>query len=212
MRLPPTRLTSALLFAAVASLPGCGALSALQGEPDRDLFELRAPTAISCGPARIGELVVEPPKTRGTLDSNRIMIRPSALQTQYLPDAEWGDTVPMMLQRLLVDSLDATGSFDHVGRAPLGLSGDYALISEIRDFNAEMADDGVIIRLSVDAQMVSEMDANVVGRGSFAASVPAPSTSTTDLVPAFDAATRQLVGQMRGWALSTSGVAADRCR
>lgn len=212
MRLPPTRLIRALAVAAMAALPGCGALSALQGEPDRDLFELRPPAALTCGPARIGELVVEPPKTRGTLDSNRIMIRPSVLQTQYLPDAEWGDTVPLTLQRLLVESLGATGSFRQVGRAPLGLSGDYALISEIRDFNAEMADGGVVIRLTVDAQMVSEMEANVVSRASFSATVPAASTRTADLIPAFDAGARQLVGQMRGWALTASGVAPSSCR
>lgn len=206
------RLTTFLLLAALAPLSGCGALSALQGEPDRDLFELRPPAALSCGPARIKELVIEPPKTRGTLDSNRIMIRPSALQTQYLPDAEWGDTVPAMMQRLLVRSFDATGSFQHVGRAPLGLAGDYALISEIEDFNAELAADGTVVRLTVEAQMVSEMEADVVARGRFAATVPAGSTRTADLIPAFDAAARQVVGQMTQWGLAASGVRPDSCR
>lgn len=206
------RLLTVLLFAALGAMPGCGAISALQGEPERDLFELRPPPPLSCGRSRVGELVIEPPKARATLDSNRIMIRPSVLQTQYLPDAEWGDTVPATLQRLLVEALSATGSFDHVGRAPLGTSGDVALISEIQDFNAVLTGEGATIRLSVDAQMVGEMEANVIARGRFAANVPAASTRTADLVPAFDAATRQLVTQMTLWALSASGVAVDRCR
>lgn len=206
------RLPTALLIAATASLPGCGALSALQGEPDRDLFELRAPAALSCPRSRIGELVIEPPKARGTLDSNRIMIRPSALQTQYLPDAEWGDTVPAMLQRLLVESLGATGSFDQVGRAPLGLSGDVAMISEIQDFNVDLSADGTLIRLGVEAQLVDEMEAKVIARGRFAATVPAASTRTADLIPAFDAATRQLIGQMTAWTLDAAGVDRSACR
>ncbi|MFN3524879.1 MAG: ABC-type transport auxiliary lipoprotein family protein [Paracoccus sp. (in: a-proteobacteria)] len=206
------RLPTALMIAALATLPGCAALSALQGEPERDLFELRAPTALRCGGVTAGELVIEPPKARGTLDSNRIMIRPSALQTQYLPDAEWGDTVPAMLQRLLVQSLGATGSYSHVGRAPLGLSGDVALISEIEDFNAELTADGVVIRLTVEAQMVREMNANVIARGRFAATVPAASTRTADLVPAFDAGARQLVTQMTEWSLRASGVNPGRCQ
>ncbi len=206
------RLPTALLIVTIATLPGCGALSALQGEPERDLFELRAPVALSCPRSRIGELVIEPPKTRGTLDSNRIMIRPSALQTQYLPDAEWGDTVPATLQRLLVETLSATGSFDQVGRAPLGLSGDVAMISEIRDFNVELSADGTLIRLSVQAQLVDEMDARIIARGDFAATAPASGTRTAELIPAFDAATRELVGQMTAWTLTAAGVNPDMCR
>ncbi|CAM3086433.1 ABC-type transport auxiliary lipoprotein family protein [Paracoccus nototheniae] len=206
------RLPAALMIAALGTLPGCGALSALQGEPERDLFELRPPPARSCGQARIAELVIEPPKTRGTLDSDRIMIRPSALQTQYLPDAQWGETVPAMVQRLLVESLGATGSYAHVGRAPLGLSGDYALISEIGDFNAELTPEGVVVRLSVDAQMVSEMEADVVSRSRFSATVPAASTRSADLIPAFDAGARQVVGQMTDWALTASGVNPASCQ
>ena len=206
------RLPTALLIAATATLPGCGALSALQGEPERDLFELRAPAALSCPRSRIGELVIEPPKARGTLDSNRIMIRPSALQTQYLPDAEWGDTVPAMLQRLLVESLSATGSFNQVGRAPLGLSGDVAMISEVQDFNVDLSADGTLIRLGVGAQLVDEMEAKVIARGRFAAAVPAAGTRTADLIPAFDAATRHLIGQMTAWTLDAAGVDPGACR
>lgn len=206
------RLPTALLIAATATLPGCGALSALQGEPQRDLFELRAPAALSCPRSRIGELVIEPPKARGTLDSNRIMIRPSALQTQYLPDAEWGDTVPAMLQRLLVESLSATGSFNQVGRAPLGLSGDVAMISEVQDFNVDLSADGTLIRLGVGAQLVDEMETKVIARGRFAAAVPAAGTRTADLIPAFDAATRHLIGQMTAWTLDAAGVDPGACR
>lgn len=205
------RLTAALL--ALGLLSGCGALSALQGEPERDVFELRPPAAVTgCGRASISDLIIEPPKARSTLDSNRIMIRPSPLQTQYLPDSQWGDTVPDTVQRLLVQSLGATGSFGYVGRAPLGLAGDRALISEIEDFNAELTPDGVVVRLTVGAQMVSELEADIVSRGRFAVVVPAGSTRTADLIPAFDAAARQLVAQMTEWGLRASGVDPNRCR
>lgn len=207
------RLSTALLAACLALLPGCGALSALRGEPERDVFELRPPAGpTGCGRARIDDLVVEPPKARGTLDSDRIMIRPSPLQTQYLPDAQWGETVPQMLQRLLVHSFGATGSFGYVGRAPLGLSGDHALISEIEDFNAELTGGDVVVRLTVGAQMVSELDAAIVSRGRFAATVPAAGTRTADLIPAFDAAARQIVAEMTDWGLRASGVDPGRCR
>lgn len=206
------RPIAALLL--IAALPGCAALNALSGEPTRDVFELRPPpaTATQCGRSRVAELVVELPKTRGTLDSERIMIRPSALQTQYLPDAVWGDTVPVTLQRLLVQAFGVYDAFTHVGRAPLGTAGDFALLSEIEDFNAELVGTEAVVRLTVNAQMVREMDARVVSRGRFSASVPAASTRTADLVPAFDAAGQRLVAEMTAWGLRAVGVNPGSCR
>ncbi|WP_423211015.1 ABC-type transport auxiliary lipoprotein family protein [Paracoccus yeei] len=206
--------TAAAILALTLALPGCGALSALSGGPALDVFELRAPdeTPKSCGRGRRAELVIEEPKARGTLDTERIMIRPNALQTQYLPDAQWGDTVPVTLQNLLVRSFSPYDAFTHVGRAPLGTAGDFALISEIRDFNAEVAGKGAIVRLSVDAQLVREMDASVAARGSFSATATAPSTRTEDLIPAFDAAGRELLGQMTDWGLRGVGVNPAACR
>ncbi len=207
------RLTAALLVLTM-TLPGCAAVSALSGEPDRDVFELRPPSDVplKCGRGRRAELVIEPPKTRGTLDTDRIMIRPNELQTEYLPDARWGDTVPVTLQTLLVRSFGIYDVWTHVGRAPLGVAGDYAIISEITDFNAEVAGAGAIVKLSVDAQMVRESDASVVSRGRFVAQSEAPSTKTSDLIPAFDRAGQDLVTQMTGWGLKAVGVNAANCR
>ena len=210
------RLSAAtfLVLGLTTALTGCGAIKALEGEPDRDVFERRPPsdTPLKCGRGRIAELVIETPKARGTLDTERIMIRPSALQTQYLPDARWGDTVPVTLQTLLVRGFGAYDVWTHVGRAPLGTACDYAIISEINDFNAETQGKGAIVKLTVDAQMVREADASVVSRGHFATTAVSPSTKTEDLVVAFDQAGQQLVAEMTGWGLKAVGVNAARCR
>ncbi|MDB6179350.1 ABC-type transport auxiliary lipoprotein family protein [Paracoccus sp. Z330] len=207
----PSRLVP---LALAALLPGCAALSALEGGPERDVFELRPPAfgQTSCGRGRVAELVIETPKARGTLDSERIMIRPSPLQTQYLPDAEWGDTVPVMLQRLLVQGLGSYDAFSHVGRAPLGLSGDFALISEIEAFNARVDGEAVTVRLAVNAQMIHEMDASVVSRGNFNVEIPAASSKTSDLIPAFDLAGQELTAQMTEWGLRATGINPASCR
>lgn len=204
-------MTRSILRPALLSLmllPGCGALKALEGEPDRDVFELRAPpvTAGQCSGGRGTQLVIELPKTRETLDSTRIMIRPSVLETQYLPDAIWGEPVPAMVQRLLVETLGDYDAFGHVGREPLGLAGDYALLTEISSFNAELQDKGALIRLTVEAQLIREMDASVVGRSRFEVTTDLPSTRTADLIPAFDAASLQLITEMTAWTLGRAGV------
>lgn len=210
MRFP---IAALLALSLTAALPGCGALRALEGEPDRDVFELRPPSdaPLKCGRGRVAELVIEPPKTRGTLDTDRIMVRPNELQTQYLPDARWGDTVPTTLQTLLVRGFGVYDVFTHVGRVPLGTAGDYAILSEVNDFNAEVVGKGAVIKMTVDAQMVREEDATVVSRGHFATTAEAPSTKTADLIPAFDAAGQELVRQMTAWGLKAVGANAARC-
>ncbi|NHF73426.1 hypothetical protein G7044_09795 [Paracoccus sp. 12-3] len=200
-------LRPALLLSLTLLLPACGALRALEGEPNRDVFELRAPpvSAGQCGGARGTELVVELPKARETLDSPRIMIRPSVLETQYLPDAIWGEPVPAMVQRLLVETLNNHDAFGHVGREPLGLAGDFALLTEISAFNAELLEKGALIRMTVESQLIREMDAVVVGRSRFEVTTESPSTRTADLIPAFDAAALQLITEMTAWTLGRAG-------
>jgi cholesterol transport system auxiliary component len=204
----------AIASLALGALGGCSAITALSGGPRLDVFELLphddAPR--SCRAGRRAELVIEAPKTRTTLDSDRIMVRPSALQTQYLPDAKWGDTVPVTLQTLLVRGFGRYDVFSHVGRVPLGVAGDYALISEINDFNAEVGPQGMQVRLAVDAQLVRESDARVVARGKFTALQPAGSAATADLVTAFDRAGQDLVAQITSWGLRGIGVNPLNCR
>ncbi|MDS9467000.1 ABC-type transport auxiliary lipoprotein family protein [Paracoccus sp. MBLB3053] len=209
-----TRLLSATILALTTALPGCAAITNLSGGPSLEVFEIRplAGGPKTCGRGRTTELVIEEPKARGTLNTERIMIRPSTLQTQYLPDAQWGDTVPITLQNLLVRGFGSYDVFTHVGRAPLGLGGDYALISEINDFNAEVSGKGAIIRLSVDAQLVRESDASVIARGKFSTTATSPTTRTSDLIPAFDAAGQQLLVQITDWGLQGIGVNPATCR
>lgn len=209
-----SRLLPAIALAVLMFLPGCAAMSALSGGPRLDVFELRPldDRPRHCGRGRIVQLVIEEPKTRGTLNTDRIMIRPSQIQTQYLPDAQWGDPVPITLQNLLVRGFGAYDAFTHVGRAPLGTAGDYALISEINDFNAEVSGKGAIIRLSVNAQLVREMDASVAARGNFTVVRTSPTTRTADLVPAFDAAGQELLAQMTDWGLRGVGINPAKCR
>lgn len=202
-----------LMFLLLLALPGCGALSSLR-EPTREVFDL-APAAAQprrCGRTRAGELVVELPKARSTLDTDRIMVRPAPLQVQYLPDARWGDSVPVMLQDMLVRAFGDHDAFARVGRAPLGSSGDLALVSEVLDFSAAPEAGGARVRMEVEAQLVREQDARIMARGRFATEAAAAGLETGQLVPAFDAAARALTGQVADWGLRAVGVRPETCR
>lgn len=203
LRAPSVAVFAAL--AAVTLLPGCAALGALTGGgASRDAYELRGNLPPDRAAARSPlHVIVEPPMVSGALDTQRILIRPNRFQAQYLPDGEWTDTPAKMLQTALVREIDGTGAFAYVGREPLGAGGDYALVTEITDFQPELTQGGAVENhLRVSAKMVREADVTVIAQRVFEVRVPASSTATAALVPALDAGMNRITGEMTGWALS----------
>ncbi len=201
-----SRLLSLLLVA--WSLAGCATISAL-GEASQTLevYELQTPRLGPQSGRRTNiEMVVEKPAASGALDTDRIMIRPQPLQAQYLPGVRWADPAPDMLQTLLVRSLSESGSFQSVGRRPLAAAGDFAVLSELTDFQAILLDGGdqarVEVRLMV--RLVRERDARVVASRTFAATAIAPSTDPDTIVAAFDSATTDLLTALVPWLVARS--------
>ncbi len=131
------------LCALVLLVPGCAAISTLtQSSRPLEIFELRTPDLPPVGSAGRGvEVVIEEPATGGTLATDRIMIRPGPLQAQYLPGARWADPAPAMLQTLILRSVLESGAVGSAGRRSVGGAADYAVLSELTDFQAEIAPD-----------------------------------------------------------------------
>ncbi|EPX78831.1 ABC-type transport auxiliary lipoprotein family protein [Salipiger mucosus] len=193
-----------------ASLSGCAAITSLsEASRPLEIYELRTPE-IAQAPARRGavELVVEEPIASGSLATERIMIRPGPLQAQYLPGVRWSDTAPVMLQTLLVRTLTQTGAFASVGRRPLGSHGDYALLGELTDFQAEAPADAetATVRLRVVFRLVREDDASVAATRSFEVTEPAASPEPEDVVAAFDRATQHLLSEITDWVVTRRGL------
>jgi cholesterol transport system auxiliary component len=205
-----TPLRPFLLVALLAALSGCGAVSALNdASKPLDAYELRAPRDVAQATRMSSRaLSVELPTTTGALDTDRILMRPNAVQALYLPAARWSDKLPLMVQSVLLRSFEDTGALSYVGRRPLGAAGDVALVSEITDFQAELSPDrkSAVIRLRLTVRMVREADARVLARRSFNTEVPATSLDTLDLVQGFNVASDQLIGQVVPWGLAAMGL------
>lgn len=194
---------------ALSLLSGCGALSAIgDATTPLDAFELRAPALPQAGRSLARALSIEPPTTSGALDIDRILIKPNALQSLYLPGARWSDETPLMYQTVMLRAFEDTGALSYVGRRPLGGTGDFALISEITDFQAELGADGesVSTRIRLVARMVRETDARVLSRRSFQAVAPAASSETLDVVQAFNIASDVVLNDLVRWGLDVIGL------
>ncbi len=205
-----TRLMRPLIGLMLLSLTGaCAAISAIGDAAEApDVYDLRpAPVTFVASGAGTRELVIEEPNTGGALDTDRILIRPNPLQAQYLPRARWSDETPALIQGQLLRAFEDARALRYVGRRPLGLTGDIALISELTDFQAELLPQGgAQVRMRLSARLVREDDASIRGARVFETVVPAASLDTLNLVAAFDAAAAQLVPEVTAWTLQTMGI------
>lgn len=197
------------VFASLLALGGCGAVSALnKAATPLDAYELRAPTDMpQAGRSLNRALSIETPTTSGALDTDRILVKPNPVQSLYLPDGRWASELPAMWQTMALRAFEDTGALSYVGRKPLGAMGDFALISEITDFQAELGDDDTAtIRLRLTARLVRESDARVMARRVFDAAVSLKGTETLTLVNGFNAASDEVLAEMVAWGLQGMGL------
>jgi cholesterol transport system auxiliary component len=174
-----------------------------------EVYELRAPASIERTTQRQiqRDVVIELPTTSGALSTDRIMIRPNALQAQYLPDARWSDPTPVMVQTLMLRAVEATGAVRYVARKPLSSSGDFAVLAELVDFQAELneANQTTTAQVSLIVRVVREADARIVASKTFSATAPSLSTENDAIIAAFDTASSKLFSDFAVWLPSKLG-------
>jgi cholesterol transport system auxiliary component len=206
----PSVRALALALALPVVLSGCGAVSAIGSATEAlEIYELTAPDDL---PVRQGaplsrEVIIEVPSTSGALDTDRIMVRPAPLQAQYLPDIRWSEDAPVMLQTLMLRALDQTAAFQYVGRRPLGSGGDFAIVTELVDFQAELGAEGTapVVQVRMVSRIVRESGVQIVAARTFAASERAASLDDADIAAAFDAAAGRVISDFTLWTLTNLG-------
>ena len=186
-------------------LSGCGAISALDSASQPlEVYELHSPAMPTAARQSTIELVIEEPTASGALAVERIMIQPAPLQAQYLSGVRWADTAPVMLQTLLLRSVTETNALGSVGRRPVGTISDFAVLSELTDFQAEANDSGagaeVVVRVSF--RIVRERDARVIATRTIEHREFSADTEVGTIVTAFDRATSRLIADAAVWILS----------
>jgi len=200
-------LRAGVVAAAMSALAGCGALTDATTPLDVFVLELPQDLPRRQGAPQARSVIIEVPTTGGALATDRILIQPTPLQAQYLPGVSWTDPAPVLVQTLMVRALDATGAFDYVGRTPLGPGGDYAIVTELVDFQAVLLPDGDSARIEVQmvSRIVREQGIEIVASRTFTASTLSPTLSDTDLVTAFNAATAEVISDFATWTLTRLG-------
>lgn len=191
-------------FAASLLLAGCGAITAANDASEPlDAFTLTPvrPAVIQSGGRH---LVVPVAEATGALATDRILVKPNRLQAEYLPAARWIDPAPVLIQSLLVASLQTSEGFRLVGREDAGLDPDFILLVDLTDFQAEAPSDAGsawLVRIGLSATVVRAEDRRIIASRRFEATGPAQSDGTLAIVNGFDAAVSQVLRDTVAWAV-----------
>jgi cholesterol transport system auxiliary component len=191
------------------TLTGCGALGVVSDAAEPlDAYTLSPLPGGGRGQGSGAHLVVPVPAASGAIATDRILVMPNRLQAEYLPEARWIDPAPTLVQSLVVQSLQNSRAFRLVGRDDAGLLPDATLVLDLTDFQAEPAavPAGVwTVRVGLVASLVRDEDRSVAATRRFEASVQASGDTNLAVVAAFDAAMREVLGQLVGWTRRTAG-------
>ncbi len=146
-------------------LPSCTAISTLnRAATPLDTFALQ-PVRVAATRSRSSRsLLVLEPTASAAIATDRILIKPQPLSVTYLPDARWADTVPLMLQSVLIQSLAGSGAIGFVGAQGAGPVPDTVLLTRIDAFGVNvLADRTYQVEASLDLTVLRDRDQRVLG-------------------------------------------------
>jgi cholesterol transport system auxiliary component len=187
---------------------GCAPLTALtSASATLDAYTLTAPNAVaSTAPAR-DRLLVEVPTAPGAINTDRILVKSDPLRVQYLPGARWVDPVPVLVQAMVAESFANSGSFLFVGTSSATVLPDFALLLDVRAFQAEVgpvAGSPVRVVVRMDATLVRDIDRQIVATRRIESSASTAVEDAAGIVRAFDAAMQNVLSELTDWTASVA--------
>jgi len=192
----------ACLAAALLLLGGC-ALVQGQGPPPR-LFTPHPKTTFDSDlPKANWQLVVDPPQAPASIDTVRIAVRKSPLELDYYAGAAWADRVPPMVLTLLVSSFENSGKIVGVGRESATLRADFALRTDIRDFEVESEGGHAAAHVHIVSKLVQMPERIIVSDNSCDYKEDAANDKLEAIVEAYNSALGRCMRRIVEWTLRT---------
>jgi cholesterol transport system auxiliary component len=185
-------------------LSGCAALGLLAPPaPPPTTYDLSARPSLPRVAEPSARLGVRIPNAIQLFDSERIVIRPETGLAAYYSDAQWTDRLPRLVEARLIEAFGAAG-VRTVTRMTDGLTVDYQLLSEVRDFSVSNSAGDHTARVSIYVQLVSDKEGRTLTGREFTASAPISGGegSAAAGVDALNDAFSQVLGSVVRWTLA----------
>ena len=189
-----------LVAAALAVfLPGCALVGG--GSAPLDTYELTAASPGETGPRRSRtQILIAEPSALKSLDSENVVIKPTAAEVQYLKGAQWADRLPKVVQARLAQAFQETGRLGGVGKPGEGLAIDFQVVTDIRAFEVRTdGPDTAVVELSV--KIVNDRNGTVRAQKVFRGSAPVGGAGNPAFVMALDTAFAGVTADIVAWTL-----------
>ncbi len=176
-------------------------------KPVATTYDLTAPRSFpqrdkrSSDKASKSQLVVAEPTAVVALDTQRVIIGPELSGGPTLDNAQWSDTIPKLLQAKIIQSFENASYLGAVARPVDGLTPDYQLLIDVRDFRvlpSPAETTHPVAHLEFSAKILGD-NGRVVGSRTFSADVVVQDVSAPGAAAALDAAFRKAATDLVLW-------------
>jgi cholesterol transport system auxiliary component len=191
-------------FLAGAGAFALSACSIIKGPIVPQLYLLRPALATPMGGPVPWRLSVGLPNAALSLDTARIALTRSTTMLDYYANAAWTDSMPLMVQRLLIQAFETSGRIVSVDRDTAGLESDYLLETDIRDFEAryDAPDTAPTIVVSIVAKLVRMPARDIVKSLTATHESRAGANALDSIVLAFNDSCGAALNEITAWTLS----------
>lgn len=188
-------------------LPLCALLAAcsvLPSNPQVSLYRPAPEFAVQHPGARpvAWRLALVKLQAGGLLASPRILVQPAPGQVEVYPQAHWSEPAPALVEQALLQALEADARLAVVERSSSGLSSDFQLHGELRDFQIELESGRAQAVLRLRLSLVAQPQGRVVASTLFESRQPAAGAQLEAAIPAFSAALSEVARQVADWVVA----------
>ena len=164
--------------------------------PQKTIFDLAAPVTFpSVKQASVAQLAVAEPTVTLQLDTQRILVVPASERPAAFADAQWGDSIPKLVQARLVQGFENFSLQRGVTRTAPEIAAEQQLLVDIRSFQVVVAG-GPVAEVVLTAKVLSR-DGRVLASQIFAQKVPVreltPEMAAAGINEAFGHAAAEIV-------------------
>ncbi len=208
--------TGALLAAALLTQTACAPLQTLTAATEpTDLYDLTPKSTFASDLPQVRrQIVVDEPTAVNYVNTDRIPVKNGPFKVEYFPVARWVDRAPRLVQTLMVESIENTGVVSAVGQEAIGLTSDFTLVTDLREFQAiatpdergGSSDTPVEVHVQLNIKIIREPEGLIVGSESFGQRVRASSNEMQDVVAAFDEALGKAMRGAVEWTIRSVAV------
>jgi phospholipid/cholesterol/gamma-HCH transport system substrate-binding protein len=168
--------------------------------PKLAVYDIVAPRLRTEAPMPSGQLAIPEPTAVVALDSQRILVQPADGAAASPEGAQWGDTVPKLLQARIIQSFE-NADYVRVNRPSDAFSADYQLMIDLHRFQIDVAPEPVS-NIEFSAKLVNT-SGQVLAAKVFGASAPAIDTGADAAVKALNLAFEKASSELVFWTFKT---------